>query len=92
MSLLKVSLEYLKTTTKAMVTLSVTRKNTSRETFVTKRVAIDALTHLSQRQSDNNLDLVCLLLGLVMNLLELGGDNVKDVYQAISEGELGIYV
>lgn len=75
-----------------MVALSVTRKNTIRETFVTKRVVIDALTHLSQCQGDNNSDLVCLLLGLVMNLLELGGDNVKDVYQAISEGMLDIYV
>ena len=69
-----------------MVTLSVDRRDTAKHVFATGRVAGDALTLLSQHQAAGHQDAVTLLLGLLMNVIELGGDNVADVFKAITEG------
>lgn len=70
-----------------MVTLSVERREAVKHVFVTGRVAGDTLTHLSQRHSEGHSEITTLLLGLLMNLIELGGEGVADIYKVISMGE-----
>lgn len=80
-------LDDLKSITKAMVTLSVDRRDIAKNVFVTRRVASDTLTHLHEHQGEEDQDVTTLLLGFLMNVIELGGDHFKDVIRVITEGE-----